>query len=193
MITSFSRKFLAFAMVAALFTVAAQASEPWYADSAHDSMTGTDYTPSAEMGPTTYGEEISSSRTWVPSVPSVVDSEPLSFSTGTPVVPMPQVSDAPVMSTMIPASPSASATTAANAATAASNRIDSELQSTADIVNKELAEAQKRDDYTEQRRELMTTRSLYYPNTPQYDEFSRKIEQLDRDFSSQHPNLQSAR
>jgi hypothetical protein len=61
--------------------------------------------------------------------------------------------------------------------------IDKEISSTVDRANDELRTAQKRDDYTERRRELETTRSLYYPGSKEYDHFSDQINKLDRDFS----------
>lgn len=62
-------------------------------------------------------------------------------------------------------------------------QIDQDISKTVDQANSELAIAQKRDDYTEQRRELETTRSLYYPGSKEYQGFSDQINKLDSDFA----------
>lgn len=70
------------------------------------------------------------------------------------------------------------------AAQEASDAIDARLQATADEANRELADAKVRDDYTEARRELDATRGLTYPGTPEYNDLSAQMQQLDRDFTA---------
>lgn len=61
--------------------------------------------------------------------------------------------------------------------------IDQEISRTVDTANEELRRAKIRDDYTEKRRELETTRSLYYPNSKEYNQFTEQIQKLDNDFA----------
>lgn len=62
--------------------------------------------------------------------------------------------------------------------------IDSEIDKTAAEANAELRRSFNRDNYALQRRELESTRSLYYPGSADYDRFTAQIEKLDRDFAN---------
>lgn len=62
--------------------------------------------------------------------------------------------------------------------------IDSQIAGTVDVANEELRRAKLRDDYTEKRRELETTRSLYYPGTKEYVDLTNQIQALDDAFTA---------
>lgn len=65
--------------------------------------------------------------------------------------------------------------------------IDREIGTSTDEANAELRRAAQRDDYTFQRRELENTRSLYYPNSADYNRISDQINRLDQNFSGSRP------
>ena len=62
--------------------------------------------------------------------------------------------------------------------------VDREIGGSVDKANAELRHAARRDDYTFQRRELENTRSHYYPNSKEYNQFTEQIRSLDRQFST---------
>lgn len=60
--------------------------------------------------------------------------------------------------------------------------IERQIDATVDEANAELARTVPIMDYDAKRRELETTRSLYYPNSDGYNQLTKQIEQLDRDY-----------
>ena len=66
--------------------------------------------------------------------------------------------------------------------------IDREIGRTVDEANAELRRAADRDEYTFKRRQLENTRSLYYPNSKEYNQFTTQIEKLDNDFAENRLN-----
>lgn len=67
--------------------------------------------------------------------------------------------------------------------------IDQDMDNYIRQANDELNRAWTRDEYTYQRRLLETERSAYPRETPQYRDYSQRIDQLDSDFSNRERNF----